>query len=565
MAQKKKKKQKQGHPGRQATQQGISAVEASVQRSLDQITPYYLRWYEQAHGNDGLGMPYLMLLGQIFVISAEERGAQSLTNFDPQSFAEIFDAIVFAQAQDEASLEDESLNMVKDAVSSYVDFLNETGQWTGREEDLYLLGELVDQVLAGHELDPEMPAQLSSLETAVLGDLNQMKVVQLGRELLRWIGPGRAIEPGGELTAAAAAEAISLFENRLAAQVSSAEDLLMRLYLALALAEAIEIEEDQVRPSAAAQDFLSEDPSVAFGSLFAFVHAFLEETLAEPENDSLSHQEVIYLVRNTLEMAAAQDPMPVDLPARGKIPEEHWQQMHAQLAELAELGLVTKGTHYEVPLAVGALISQFDGELEEDEPQFQVPSSGPVLQLKLNLKGAKPPIWRRVQVPAELSLSALHQIIQGAFEWTDYHLHEFQLSDAQATGLPTVPDPFDSHSSSLDEDEITIGRLLKAEKDKIGYLYDFGDGWALSITVEKVLENVADRMPQCTGGRRMAPAEESGGIGRWDETLAVLADPKHEEHGEYRESLMMSHDEEFDPTFIDMEHVNELIQGSFHH
>lgn len=566
MAQKKKKNQRQGHPGRQATQHGTSALEASVQRSLDQITPHYLRWYEKTYSDDGLAMPYLMILGQIFVVTAEEYGAQSLTNFDPQAFAEIFDAIVFSQAEDETSADDESLNMVKDAVNSYVNFLNESDVWTGREEDLYLLGELVDQVLDGQEIDLEMPAQLSSLETQVVGDLNQMKVVQLGRELLRWIGPGRAIEAGGELAAAEAKEAISLFENSLEAQVSSGEDLLMRLYLALALAEAMEIVEDQVRPSAAAQDFLSEDPSVAFGSLFAFVHAFLEETLAESETDSVTDQQVSYLVRQTLEMAADQTPVPVDLPREEKIPEDYWQQMHAQLTELAQLGLVTKGTHYEVPLAVGALLSQFDSglegdELEEAEPDFQVPTSGPMLQLKLNLKGAKPPIWRRVQVPAELSLRALHQVIQGAFEWADYHLHEFQLSDVQAQGLPTVPDPFDEYSTSLDEEAITIGRLLRAEKDKISYMYDFGDGWALSIAVEKLLENPEDRTPRCTGGRRMAPVEDSGGLGGWEHIHEAMADPNHEDHQQYREWLLLEDGEEFDPAYFDIEHVNELIQG----
>lgn len=101
------------------------------------------------------------------------------------------------------------------------------------------------------------------------------------------IGADRSIEPDGEPNADAAREAISLFESRLENQVSSGDDLLLRLYLALALAEAIEIEDAQVRPSAGAEDFLSEDPAVAFESLFSFVHAFLEETMAEPETEDL--------------------------------------------------------------------------------------------------------------------------------------------------------------------------------------------------------------------------------------------------------------------------------------
>jgi len=48
-----------------------------------------------------------------------------------------------------------------------------------------------------------------------------------------------------------------------------------------------------------------------------------------------------------------------------------------------------------------------------------------VYQFKITLKGTKPPIWRRIQVPETYSFWDLHVAIQDAMGWEDYHLHEF--------------------------------------------------------------------------------------------------------------------------------------------
>lgn len=48
-----------------------------------------------------------------------------------------------------------------------------------------------------------------------------------------------------------------------------------------------------------------------------------------------------------------------------------------------------------------------------------------IFQLKVTLKHIRPPIWRRLQVPAEIKLGKLHRILQAAMGWTDSHLHQF--------------------------------------------------------------------------------------------------------------------------------------------
>lgn len=58
--------------------------------------------------------------------------------------------------------------------------------------------------------------------------------------------------------------------------------------------------------------------------------------------------------------------------------------------------------------------------------------------------------------------------------------------------------------------------------------YDFGDTWRHRVVVEKVL--AAQDGATCTGGRRACPPEDCGGVWGYEEMLAALADPEHEDH-----------------------------------
>ncbi len=48
-------------------------------------------------------------------------------------------------------------------------------------------------------------------------------------------------------------------------------------------------------------------------------------------------------------------------------------------------------------------------------------------QLRIHLRDIEPEIWRRIIVPGSLTLAKLHLVIQGAFDWEDRHLHEFEI------------------------------------------------------------------------------------------------------------------------------------------
>ena len=177
-----------------------------------------------------------------------------------------------------------------------------------------------------------------------------------------------------------------------------------------------------------------------------------------------------------------------------------------------------------------------------------------IYQLKVSLKGAKPPIWRRVLVPSDMDLGRLHRVIQAAMGWMDCHLHQF-IAGHTAFGVADDNAP-EWDMEIEDERKWRLEQLLPREKDKLRYEYDFGDGWDHVVTLEKVLPGDPEQaLPRCVAGRRACPPEDCGGIWGSANLLEILADPKHEEHDEMLEWLGGEHD----PAWFDLEETNRML------
>ena len=60
-------------------------------------------------------------------------------------------------------------------------------------------------------------------------------------------------------------------------------------------------------------------------------------------------------------------------------------------------------------------------------PTKKIENPQEIYQLKVTLLGTTPPIWRRLLVPADMTLQQLHHVLQLAMDWEDCHMHEFRI------------------------------------------------------------------------------------------------------------------------------------------
>ncbi len=177
-----------------------------------------------------------------------------------------------------------------------------------------------------------------------------------------------------------------------------------------------------------------------------------------------------------------------------------------------------------------------------------------ISQLKITLNGSRPPIWRRVQVPGDITLAKLHRVIQAVMGWYDSHLHQFIVGKTYY-GVPSL-DEF-SELELKDERKVRLDQVLSKLKQKMVYEYDFGDGWEHDIVLEKVLPLDSNtRYPVCLEGARACPPEDCGGVGGYENFLEAIRDPDHEEHDEYLGWI----GGEFDPEEFDIVLANRELK-----
>ena len=144
-----------------------------------------------------------------------------------------------------------------------------------------------------------------------------------------------------------------------------------------------------------------------------------------------------------------------------------------------------------------------------------------IYQLKILLQHTSPPIWRRILVHQDMMLSDLHEIIQIAFDWFDSHLHCFEARKTNGVSLTNRNLSIGINDEQLrdfldydyDEKEEKLSNWLVKEKDKLVYVYDFGDDWRHEIVLEKILDSQEGMAyPYCVKAMRGPVEEDSGGF-----------------------------------------------------
>lgn len=174
-----------------------------------------------------------------------------------------------------------------------------------------------------------------------------------------------------------------------------------------------------------------------------------------------------------------------------------------------------------------------------------------VYRLKVTLRGIRPPIWRRIEVPAAISLFDLHATVQAAMGWDDCHLHQF-IHGGIYYGPPDRE--FDMPMES--ERRTRLADLLRQPKDRLTYEYDFGDNWQHEVMLEAIGEVQPEaKYPRVVDGKRACPPEDVGGVPGYEDFVLAIRDPEHEEHA----SMLEWVGGRFDPEHFDVITANDRV------
>ncbi|MDA3880745.1 MAG: plasmid pRiA4b ORF-3 family protein [Prolixibacteraceae bacterium] len=213
----------------------------------------------------------------------------------------------------------------------------------------------------------------------------------------------------------------------------------------------------------------------------------------------------------------------------------------------------------------------FDDEYYDDyyDPSLSFNESliegSKTFQFKVVLNGlCDHPVWRRITVPSYYTFMHMHYVLQLAVGWGNNHL--FQFSDKgfeSETAITKIFEHLDAgDQKQVEAEETPLSQIFKKTGDTSVYIYDFGDAWEHTLTLEKILPKKS-HMPEVLDVKGACPPEDCGGVYGYENMLEVIADKSNPESLEYKEWLGMDEDEEWDSNEFDLQGTNNMLTGLF--
>jgi Plasmid pRiA4b ORF-3-like protein len=134
-------------------------------------------------------------------------------------------------------------------------------------------------------------------------------------------------------------------------------------------------------------------------------------------------------------------------------------------------------------------------------------ASAEICQLHILLLHMNPPIWRRLYVRSDSSTATLHDLLQIAFDWSDFHLHRFVIRGKEY-GISRMG----CTTFTTDARKVLLSRFGFRVNERFLYEYDFGDLSQHQIRFEGVQPIREKKIyPVCVDGACASPPEDCGG------------------------------------------------------
>jgi len=194
--------------------------------------------------------------------------------------------------------------------------------------------------------------------------------------------------------------------------------------------------------------------------------------------------------------------------------------------------------------------------------------------MKIKLKGvSKPPVWRKLTVPHDLTFEMLHAAIQVSFGWRNEHMYEFCDSISKKTFeiKPLFEEDewmYDMAKERgvevIEAAETKLCNVFKDDRKSLIYHYDFGDDWIHHITIEDFMIG-NEQHAVCLSGKGACPPEDCGGPGGYEYMKETLNErPCSKDAREIRKWLGLGRDEKLHPddfTKEDVESINKILEN----
>lgn len=154
--------------------------------------------------------------------------------------------------------------------------------------------------------------------------------------------------------------------------------------------------------------------------------------------------------------------------------------------------------------------------------------------LNVTLNNAPLEIMRQIEVPSNIRLDALAEILTMAMGWEGSHLNQFKANGKFYEETNYEEDAFYKESGwkKFGQHEYSLRDLLNRKGNKILWEYDFGDSWEHSITLEsrRKMPAYEEYAVKLLKGKNACPPEDVGGVIGYKHLLEVLDNPKSPEY-----------------------------------
>jgi len=143
------------------------------------------------------------------------------------------------------------------------------------------------------------------------------------------------------------------------------------------------------------------------------------------------------------------------------------------------------------------------------------------LEFEVSLREITPRIWRRFLLRPPVTFHQLHEAIQAAGPWGNYHLWQFSEPGRPYRAIAGLPDD-EFGEETPDAKRVKVASYFQRPGDRCLYRYDFGDDWEHDVVFVRSQDLPEVFRRRLLAGERAFPPEDCGSIPGYYECLAAL-------------------------------------------